>query len=146
MKRDLEMVRDILMEIESLPRGQTLKVIDAMPEERRNYWTVLALSADEKELKCCDPVRFHHARLLWESQFAREPDIIASRRSRQAIIDELELYRLTNEGHDFLDSIRNETVWNRTKVKLVEFGGSSSLEVVKTLAISVFKGTVMDGA
>ena len=56
MKRDLEMVRDILMEIENLPREQTLKVIDAIPEERRNYWKVLGLTTDEEELKCCDPV------------------------------------------------------------------------------------------
>ena len=145
MKRDLEMVRDILLEIENLPYGQTLKVIDTIPEERRNYWRVLGLNSDEEELKCCDPVRFHHARLLWESGFVREPDIIASGRSRHEIIDELELYRLTTEGHDFLDSIRNETVWRRTKTKLAEVGGNAPLAIIKTAAHEIMKRVVMDG-
>lgn len=145
MKRDLEMVRVILMEIENLPREQTLKVVDAIPEERRNYWKVLGLTTDEEELKCCDPVRFQHARLLWESRFVREPDIIASQRSRQSIIDELELYRLTREGHDFLDSIRDETVWRRTKTKLAEVGGNAPLAIIKTAAQEVMKRVIMDG-
>lgn len=144
MKRDLEMVRDILMEIENLPRGQTLKVIDQIPEERRNYWTVLGVTTDEEELKCCDPVRFHHARLLWESGFVREPDILARKRSGQAIIDELELYRLTTEGHDFLDSIRDETVWRRTKTKLAEVGGNAPLAIIKTAAQELMKRVIMD--
>jgi hypothetical protein len=41
---------------------------------------------------------------------------------------------LTWDGHDFLDDIRNESVWARVKENLKRFGGDASLEVIKSLA------------
>ena len=42
--------------------------------------------------------------------------------------------RLTNEGHDYLDTIRDDSVWKQTKSTLGKISGSASLEVVKTIA------------
>jgi len=49
----------------------------------------------------------------------------------------LGLFRITNAGHDYLDVIRSDNIWSKTKEKLAEVGGTASLEVVKALAIRV---------
>ena len=42
--------------------------------------------------------------------------------------------RLTWQGHDFLDAVRNESVWNSTKAKVGKAVGSASLEVIRAVA------------
>ncbi|KIC40124.1 hypothetical protein RA27_14925 [Ruegeria sp. ANG-R] len=48
-------------------------------------------------------------------------------------------YKITWAGHDYLDSVRDKGIWEKTKRALVETGGSASLEVVKILAIGFAK-------
>ena len=143
MKRDLDLIRDIMVEIEGLPRQETLRFIDATTDEGRNLVDLGFRYAEEIDF--CDPVRFYHARLLWEVEYVCEPDIIANRRGDNEIIEELEIYRLTMDGHDFLDSIRNETVWNKTKDKLLEVGGSAPLAVIKMAAQEILQQMVKGG-
>lgn len=45
--------------------------------------------------------------------------------------------RLTWQGHEFLDSIRNDTVWNKTKDSFVSKGVSMTFELVKSAAIDI---------
>ncbi len=40
-------------------------------------------------------------------------------------------------GHDFLDAVRNDSVWARVKDKLVQVGGEAPLEVIKAVAVKV---------
>lgn len=47
---------------------------------------------------------------------------------------------LTWNGHEFLDNVKNETVWQRIKGIVVSKGGSVSFEVLKTLATETAKG------
>ena len=42
--------------------------------------------------------------------------------------------RLTWEGHEFLDSIRNDTVWEKTKAVFKEKGIAMSVDLVKGVA------------
>jgi len=42
---------------------------------------------------------------------------------------------ITWYGHEFLDSIRDEGVWNHTKKALKPFG-SASFEIVKNVAVA----------
>ena len=44
---------------------------------------------------------------------------------------------LTWMGHDFLDAVRNDSVWARVKGKLAQVGGDAPLEVIKALAVKV---------
>ena len=44
---------------------------------------------------------------------------------------------LTWEGHDFLDKIRENTMWNRTKNSIKENALPMTLEVIKTIATSL---------
>ena len=40
-----------------------------------------------------------------------------------------EVYRLTSQGHDFIESIRDEGIWNKTKAMVSETGGNATLEI-----------------
>ncbi len=42
---------------------------------------------------------------------------------------------LTWGGHDFLDAIRNDDVWSKTKSTVQEKVGSATFEVVKALGL-----------
>ena len=50
-------------------------------------------------------------------------------------------YRMTNQGHDYLEAIRSDTVWNKTKQGAAEVGGMT-LGMMKDLAIAYFKQEV----
>jgi hypothetical protein len=43
--------------------------------------------------------------------------------------------KMTWEGHEFLDAIRNDTVWNKVKEVAKEKGGGLTFEVIKALAL-----------
>ncbi|MFI8744490.1 DUF2513 domain-containing protein [Pseudomonas sp. NPDC077186] len=53
--------------------------------------------------------------------------------------------RLTWRGHEFLDAIRNEQVWNQIQAKAVDKGGALSFEVIKELAVGLIKGAINIG-
>jgi hypothetical protein len=48
-------------------------------------------------------------------------------------------YSLTWAGHDYLDSVRDQTIWNKTVEAVAETGGSAALEVVKAVAMGFAK-------
>ena len=48
-------------------------------------------------------------------------------------------YRLTSQGHDFISSIRDEGIWNKTKAAVAATGGNATLEVIKSLASGFLK-------
>ena len=47
--------------------------------------------------------------------------------------------RVTNSGHDYLNAIRDEGIWNKTKQAVAETGGSATLEIIKSLATCFLK-------
>jgi hypothetical protein len=47
-------------------------------------------------------------------------------------------YRMTNQGHDYLEAIRSETVWKKTKQGAAEVGGMT-LGMMKDLAVAYLK-------
>jgi RIO-like serine/threonine protein kinase len=47
-------------------------------------------------------------------------------------------YRLTNSGHDYLEAIRSETIWNRTVEGAAQVGGMT-LGMMKDLALAYLK-------
>jgi hypothetical protein len=46
-----------------------------------------------------------------------------------------DIQRMTWAGHDFLDAIRNDTVWAKVKGKLARVGGDAPFDVVKAVAV-----------
>lgn len=53
-------------------------------------------------------------------------------------------FRLTNAGHDFLEAIRDEGIWHRTKQVVAETGGNATLDIVKQVAVSFLKKKIKD--
>lgn len=51
---------------------------------------------------------------------------------------------ITWKGHDFLDSVRNDGVWSRTKERLKPLG-SVSFDVLRAVAIECAKGMILPG-
>jgi len=49
------------------------------------------------------------------------------------------IQRLTWEGHDFLQAIQNDKVWNKILAKAKTLGGSMTLEIAKELGTKYLK-------
>ncbi|HEX8190159.1 MAG TPA: DUF2513 domain-containing protein [Pyrinomonadaceae bacterium] len=106
MKRDFDLVRLILLELE---KDET---VDLSPytQEQINY----------------------HKALVKEAGFAEGTIHYASGvHARPDVPDVAILSRLTWEGHEFLDKARNDKVWNRAKSIVKEKVGALSLEALK---------------
>lgn len=105
MTRDMDLLRQILLKVEGY---------------NNPYPNLDPLSIDGYEW----PAIAEHIKLLTES----------------AYLDSMEMdyglcpTRLTMKGHDFLDSIRNDTVWNKVKEQVKEKGGGFTMEILKALA------------
>ncbi len=115
MKRDMDLVRNLLRTIEAQPPGQELR---SPKVEGYDQATVL-----------------HHLELmedagLIEAHFMRteQSGIVA------AVVD-----RLTWQGHEFLSAANNESVWQKAKAKMTELGGSVPFAVLQSLLIELAK-------
>jgi Hypothetical protein (DUF2513) len=113
MKRDLDLMREILLKVEA-GTGQTplfaLKDLSDSPADIGYNVTLLKDAA------------FVEANLI----SFNGPDSITG-----------VIVRMTNAGHDYLDSVRDPKIWKKTKSVLENVGGSAALEVVKETAIKI---------
>ena len=50
--------------------------------------------------------------------------------------------QLTWEGHDFLDKVREETVWNRIKEAVAQKGATLTFEIIKSVAPSIISSMI----
>ncbi|MEX3912857.1 DUF2513 domain-containing protein [Bacillus paralicheniformis] len=117
MELKIDCVRDILISIEkNLGYGETLPLNDLknMPL-LKNY--------------DLDDVRYSLDRLKEENYIDSTPDLL----------DEVIISSLTFNGHQFLDSIRNDGVWKETKSRLAKIGGAASISTISTVASSIVK-------
>lgn len=112
MTRNMDLIRDILLAIEAKPPGEIIQTF-MLPDHYTKAEVV------------------YHLRLANEARYL---DGLVDFHRDGAM---LALHGLTNKGHDFLDAIRSDTVWNKTKEKLKEVGGTAALETVKSLAVSI---------
>ena len=100
MKRDMDLIRQILLTVEAHHSGFAPQIeIDGYTQEEINY----------------------HAFLLGEAGLAKVNDVTSmGSKSPEAII-----VNLTWEGHEFLDSARENRIWNLTKDAISKLGGAS---------------------
>ncbi len=118
MKRNWDTIREILLATENLEPEKTL------------------------DLSYFEPDRAHdisyHVELLKEAGLVDAEITKTISRGPTAFF----LKRLTWHGHELLDAIRNESVWNKTKGKFSDKGGEMTFELVKDVAISVTKSAM----
>jgi hypothetical protein len=113
MKRDLDLIREILLAVEVEPPGSPLRGGDFGEQD------VATVAA--------------HVELLIEAGYV---DGLVTTDGRGDYV-KWRVLRLTMDGHDFLDAIRDPVVYRETKSKLAKVGGATALEAVKAVAQGV---------
>ena len=113
MKRDMELIRKILLAIEE--SEQTQGTIDL-------------------EMPDCEPqLVSYQIRLLAEAGLIEANDLSTSHDF------EWKPRSLTWAGHEFLDAARNDTVWNKAMSKLKEQAASAPFEIVRAVVVQASK-------
>lgn len=109
MIRDMSLVRQILLELEQDTRWGTIAEveIDGYPDDLVSY----------------------HVKLLGEAGYIDAVDFSSS-----GAVD-WRVRGLTWSGHEFLDAIRNDSVWDKTKKIIAEYGGAVPADLVKAVAV-----------
>lgn len=124
MKRNMDLVRALLLQIEEMSAeelSESMAVAPIKPVGRLEDYTQNQIH--------------YHMRLLHRADF-----IDASFHNPPSAplgIERAKANRLTYQGHDLLDSIRDETVWERTKSRIQATTGTASVAVIKQVATQI---------
>jgi hypothetical protein len=111
MKRDWDVIREVLVEVEGLSES-TRHAFNYSYDET---------SSDVARAKC------EQALLLWKAGFISAID--AGNTEGPAILSP----ELTWQGHDLLDTIRSKAIWEKIKSTAREKGIELTFDAVKTL-------------
>lgn len=115
MKRNMELIRQILLKVEEIPTPSNFDLIEIPGHEQEEISYHVKLLGDAGLLDVYD------LRTLGPNGFKYAP------------------MALTNAGHDLLDSIRSDTVWRKARSRLHKVGGSASMEVIQSLLTSIIR-------
>ncbi|MEO0738524.1 MAG: DUF2513 domain-containing protein [Cyanobacteria bacterium J06649_12] len=113
MNRDPELIREILLRVEELSIGQFLANIE-----------IDGYGSD---------VIGEHVRLLQEAGFIDAQLSKASSSMGVTIVAGYAINRLLNDGHDFIENAKNDTVWKKAREQVAEKTGDVSLGVLKAV-------------
>jgi len=113
MKRDLDLIRDILLDVENwnIPQPLTLGSLEYEGKTKQEIGHQLELLED---------AGYIDARIIKDHVGIGYLDAF--------------IVRMKMAGHEYLDSVRNPEVWNKTKTTLEKVGGGAALDVVKDIA------------
>ena len=120
MKRDMDLIRNILIALEDAPfhgRPLTIKHPDHSPDEIS-----------------------YHVMLLHQAGLIHAVD-----HSGDEFVDWYPEY-LTWQGHEFLEAAKDDTRWSRAKNHVKEKGGPMVFDVLKSLLVSYAKQAVFGPA
>src|SRR5262245_59873598 len=111
MKRDMDLIRQILIQVEQSEETAGSGYLEVAIENR-----------SEKEVQ-------YHIRQLLEANLIETQEV--------AGIGTLDYWptRLTWTGHEFLDAFRNDTNWQKAKKFVLEKTGALTFEALKQVAI-----------
>ena len=111
MKRDMDLIRKILFFVEEhYEPGQGW--VREVSIDGYDYQTII-----------------EHILLAYQSGFLQDIKNVSSLGGTAYWVG-----NLSNEGYDFLDKIRSDTVWNRTKETITEKGLPMVASTIKTIA------------
>ena len=115
MKRDMELIRELMLAIESR-------------DGDFNYESVEAIGYEEPQIE-------YHLELLIEEKLV----IGQVQRMKEGFSPIILVEKLSWSGHEFLDNARNESVWKETAKIVKEKGGSVAVAVLTQILASVAK-------
>lgn len=116
MKRNLDLIRHILLKLEETSESR----LDFSYFTNEHY--------SRKQVA-------YHIALLNDAGLIVTTSISVLGQERPTVIIE----RLTNSGHDFLDALRDENIFNNTKKTLLSVAGTSTFEIVMSIAMNFLK-------
>jgi hypothetical protein len=105
MKRDMELIRRILLEVE---------------DDKFVYGARIEFEGHSSQT-CA-----YHVALILDAGLAVGEVLKTPSTPYFAAM----IHRLTSSGHDFCDGIRNDTIWNKAKQKVIKPGASYGLSVL----------------
>lgn len=122
MERNLDLIRHLMLEIEEkeTPGEYTLRYL---PEAIKGF--------EKKYGSDYEQVRNKHLYMLIEAKFI-EGKYFKDNANNYTVIP----IRITWEGHNYIDSIKNNDVWSEVKSKLKTIGGFT-LPIVQQVAASI---------
>ena len=112
MKRDLDLVRQLMLQIEALP---------AVPPVQYRMGEVE------------DPVLLKHLEMLIAAE------LVNGKISHGSRGDVITISGLTWEGHEWIEMVRSQAVWNQTKSELLDRGGAMTYELTKAVASKLLR-------
>jgi len=113
MKRDMDLVREILLKMEDLPM-------------KSGWYNIHIDGRSEEEI-------IYHVRIMHEHRLIEAADLT----TKNGV--DWRPKRLTYEGHEFLDAARSDTVWTKAKDKAISATGTLTLEAMKVALPAVVK-------
>jgi hypothetical protein len=116
MKRDLDLIRDILVQAEESD-SKHLKPVEIEGRDRREIFGHVQILQDEGLVK---------------ASFMGGPTS--------------EIHHLTWQGHDYLEAVRDPGVWGKVAKRVKEEGGTITFEILKAWAIGFGKEQLGMGA
>ncbi len=122
MKRDMSLVREILLEIEKDRAGDKLIDVLDYPVEEIIYHVKIMNDYGLIEAKVVE---------------------VFSKKGSEFALETIK--GITWEGYDFLDDIRDETVWKKTSAHIKKTTGTASLEMVKEVAKTFVREILFSG-
>ena len=141
MKMDIDLLRDIMIVIEDVSTSTSSFSQDLIFE--RLYPDIKDASEDdiwdspeleERILQSFESITYH-------LDLLKDADFFTGRAAIQypykgLIIPKAysSIQRLTFEGHNYLNAIRDNTIWAKTKEALVSVGSSASIEIIGDVA------------
>ena len=115
MKRNWDIIREILVKLE-----------DFSPSPEKSC---LELS----DFKSEDPLTIsYHVELMLESGL-----INGEMHGEMVIVDGFFIERMTWEGHEFLDSIRSDSVWSKVKAEFSQNKVPMTFDLVKSVSTGI---------
>jgi hypothetical protein len=123
MKRDMDLVRELLLKLEALPMRRD-RIVNIPPDDE-------AIAVEGYDV---DQIDYHLSQIRqagWIDDGGSQP--------REGI----RFRCLTPDGHDFLDSVRDPETWSRTK-KAAAGAGGFTLELLKDLAKGPIRKQIED--
>jgi hypothetical protein len=114
MERDWDKIREILIKLEEMPAEKGNLRLSDFPSDKAFEYS-------------------YNTELLMEAGLINGD--MSKTLGRQAT--DFLANRLTWEGHEFLDAIRSDNVWEKTKTSFIKGGLSMTFDLVKTVATDI---------
>jgi hypothetical protein len=120
MKRDIDLVRMLLIHLEEKPDDKMVKELELDGYDKSN-------------------IKYHFILMDQAGLIRCERDVSSSTSDR---VINVFPFSLTWQGHELLEASRNETTWEKAKSIVMTKSGAISVDVLKALLVSMAKESV----